>query len=339
MRAAQLVSYRRPLEIREVSRPEPKGQQVLVRIAGAGICHSDLHLIDGMFPLPFLPLTLGHENTGYIESTGEDVIGFSKGDAVAVYGAWNSKGDRFDWKGEGNLSNVNEWVGVGHHGGYAEFLLVPTYKYLIRLNGIDPVEAAPLVDAGLTSYRAVKKLKDRVYPGSTVLLIGIGGQGQFGVQYAKMILPEVRTVAVDIDDRKLETARKLGADHIINSSKENPTDLLKDLTEGEGVQGAIDFVGNTDTMRLAYSSLGRQGRFVIVGLNGGKLQIVPDMTVNEAEVTTSNWGTMLELSEVLYLAQQKKIRINMEKAELDDINDAIDRLSSGAVDGRIVITP
>lgn len=339
MRAAQLVAYGKPLELREVPKPEPRGQQVLVKIAGAGICHSDLHLIEGRFPLPFLPLTLGHENTGYIESMGKDVVGFTKDDAVAVYGAWNSKGDRFDRKGEGNLSNVNEWVGVGHHGGYADYLLVPSYKYLIRLEDMDPIEATPLVDAGLTSYRAVKKLRDNVYPGSTVLLVGIGGQGQFAVQYTKLILPGVRTVAVDIDDDKLRFARKIGADHTINSSREDALDALTELTDGEGVQGAIDFVGISETMTLAYNSLGRQGKFVIVGLNGGKLEISPDMTVNEAEVTTSNWGTLLELGEVIQLARQKRLYTNIETVNLEDVNDAISRLATGKVRGRVVITP
>ena len=339
MKAAQLVSYRTPLEIREVDTPEPSGEQVLVRIAGAGVCHSDLHLIEGMFPLPFLPLTLGHENTGYVENIGSRVTGFEQGAPVAVYGAWNRRSDRFSWKGEGNLSNVNDWVGVGHNGGYAEYLLVPTYKYLLPLNEIDPVRATPLVDAGLTSYRAINKLRSNVYPGSTVVLIGIGGQGQYAVQYSKLMLPQVKTVAIDIDDSKLAAARKLGADEIINSACDNPLKIIKDITNDEGCQGVVDFVGSSETMNMAYSLLGRQGKMVIVGLNGGKLEIVPDMLVNEAEVTTSNWGTMLELSEVISLAESGKLKIQFEKMGLDSVNEALEKLSSGSVNGRMILTP
>ncbi len=339
MKAAQLVEYRKPLEIREVEIPEPTGQQVLVRIAGAGICHSDLHLIEGMFPLPFLPLTLGHENTGYVEKAGEDAIGFDVGDPVAVYGAWTGKSDRFGWKGEGNLSQVKDWVGVGHHGGYAEFLLVPSYRYLLHLGRMDPVKSTPLVDAGLTSYRAVKKLVPNVYPGSNVALIGIGGQGQFGVQYSKLVLPQVNTIAVDIDDGKLGTAKSLGADETMNSTHDDVLGTVWELTHGEGCQGVIDFVGTTETMNLAYSLLGRQGKLVIVGLNGGKLEIVPDMIVNEAEVTTSNWGTMLELSEVIAIASSGKLRIELEEMKLDKVNYALERLKKGAAGGRIILTP
>lgn len=339
MRAAQLVEYGKPLEIRDVEIPEPTGQQVLVRIAGAGICHSDLHLMEGMFPLPFLPLTLGHENTGYVEMIGRDVTGFDIGDPVAVYGAWSQKSDRFGWKGESNLSDVMDWVGVGHHGGYAEYLLVPSYRYLISLGKLDPVASTPLVDAGLTSYRAVKKLGNSVYPGSTVALIGIGGQGQFGLQYSNLILPQVNVIAIDINEDKLKTARNLGAWETMNSLHEDILGNIRDMTHGEGCQGVIDFVGTTDTMNLSYSLLGRQGKLVIVGLNGGRLELVPDMVVNEAEVTTSNWGTMLELSEVISLASGGRLKVEVEEMKLDRVNQALEMLKTGAARGRLVLTP
>lgn len=339
MKAAQLVEYGKPLEIREVDIPKPSGQQVLVRITGAGICHSDLHLMEGMFQLPFLPLTLGHENTGHVEMMGEDVSGFNIGDPVAVYGAWNSRNDRFGWKGEGNLSDVRDWVGVGHHGGYAEYLLVPSYRYLIHLGNLDPLKATPLVDAGLTSYRAVKKLRNSVYPGSTIALIGIGGQGQFGLQYSSLVLPQVRTIAIDIDENKLRTARNLGANETINSLHDDVLTQIRQMTGGEGCQGVIDFVGTSETMNLAYSLLGRQGKLVIVGLNGGKLEIVPDMVVNEAEVTTSNWGTMLELSEVISLATLGRLKIEIETVKLERANEALDKLSKGMAKGRIILKP
>lgn len=339
MKAAQLIAFGKPLEIRDVDKPTPKGEEVLIRVAGAGICHSDLHLIEGKFPLPFLPITLGHENTGFVEELGENSIGFEIGDPVAVYGAWNTFNDRFSLKGEGNLSNVSDWEGVGHHGGYAEYLLVKSYRYLLHLGDLDPIESVPLVDAGLTSFRAVNKLKSAVYPGATVVIIGAGGQGQFGIQYSKLVLPQVRTVAVDINETRLKEAIENGADITINNSKENLRDKMIDITRGEGCQGVIDFVGSTETLNLAYSILGRQGKLVIVGLSGGKLEIVPDMLVNEAEVTTSNWGTMLELSEVLYLAKSGRLRIDYETISLDSINKAFDKLRERKNKGRIVIIP
>jgi len=224
MRVAQLLAYKRPLEIREVPVPEPRGENVLIRIVGSGLCHSDLHFMDGAVPIiPSFPFTLGHENAGTIAAVGENVHAVQIGDPVVVFGGWSVKSDRFSRSGQEQLSDMNAWVGVGQPGGYADYLLVPTYRYLLPAQGLDLVEAAALTDAGLTPYRAVKKLVPVIYPGSAVVIIGAGGLGQFGVQYARLLLPAATTVvAVDVDSQKLEIARDLGADVVINSRNEDP---------------------------------------------------------------------------------------------------------------------
>ena len=340
MRAAQLLAYKRPLEIREVPVPEPRGENVLIRIVGSGLCHSDLHFMDGEVPIiPSFPFTLGHENAGTIAAVGENVHAVQIGDPVVVFGGWSVKSDRFSRSGQEQLSDMNAWVGVGQPGGYADYLLVPTYRYLLPAQGLDLVEAAALTDAGLTPYRAVKKLVPVIYPGSAVVIIGAGGLGQFGVQYARLLLPAATTVvAVDVDSQKLEIARDLGADVVINSRNEDPVQRIKELTGGEGAQGVVDFVGADTTLRQAYQSAGRQARIVIVGLAGGTLPFTA-LSLNEIEVTTSRWGSILELSEVLALARKGLLRTRIQRVGFDEMNQTFDILADGQIEGRAVLVP
>ena len=343
MRAAQLVAYKQPLEIREVPIPEPQGENVLIRIAGSGLCHSDLHLMTGEVPLiSSFPFTLGHENAGTIAALGNEVHTFQLGDPVVVFGGWTDKSDRFTWSGQEQLSDITKWSGIGQPGGYADYLLVPTYRYLLPAQGLDLAEAAALTDAGLTPYRAMKKLVPAIYPGSTVVIIGTGGLGQFGVQYAKLLLPAATTVvAVDVDSRKLEIARNLGADVVINSSNEDPVQRIKEFTNGEGAQGIVDFVGADATMRQAYQSAGRQARVVIVGLAGGSLPftVIRTGSIEEIEVTTSSWGNITELSEVLALSRKGLIRSRIQRIGFEQINETFDQLAHGQIEGRAVLVP
>jgi len=341
MQAAQLVAYKQPLEIREVPVPEPRGENVLIRIAGSGLCHSDLHVMEGEVQLASsLPFTLGHENAGIIAAVGNEVHDFHIDDPVVVFGGWSTHSDRFTHTGQEQLSDLPHWGGVGQPGGYAQYLLVPTYRYLLHAPPmLDLAEAAALTDAGLTPYRAVKKLGNAIYPGSLAVIIGVGGLGQFGVQYAKLLLPAGTTVvAIDVDRRKLEMARELGADVVINSREEDPVQRIKELTGGEGAQGIVDFVGSDATMLQAYQSAGRQARVVIVGLAGGTLPFSA-AALNEVEITSSLWGSIQELCEVLTLAQKRLIRTRIQRISFDEINQTFDRLAHGQIEGRAVLTP
>ncbi|NMP25171.1 alcohol dehydrogenase catalytic domain-containing protein [Sulfobacillus sp. DSM 109850] len=259
-----MVEYKRPLQIREVPIPEPHGEAVLVKIGGSGLCHSDLHLMSGERPKPLpLPFTLGHENAGWVAAVGDSVQSVKVGDAVAVYGGWSTHPDRFTWLGMEQLTDVQSWVGIGTTGGYADYLLVPSYRYLLPLNGLDPVEAAPLTDAGLTPYRAIKKILPHLYPGATIVLIGAGGLGQFGVQYAKALAPACQIIVLDINEEKLAMARTVGADVVLNGSRDDVIDQVKRLTEGEGAQGIVDFVGSDATMAQAAALAGRRAKVVL----------------------------------------------------------------------------
>lgn len=164
MSAMQMIDYRKPLEIRDIPIPEVRGEEVLIKIQGSGLCHSDLHLMDGSIRIiPRFPFILGHENSGTVEEVGEAVSGFKKDDPVVVYGGWSRKPDRFVWTGQEQLTNIQDWVGIGQPGGYAQYLKVPTFRYLLHTNEIDLIEAAVLTDAGLTPYRAIKKLFPTMY--------------------------------------------------------------------------------------------------------------------------------------------------------------------------------
>ena len=171
---ARLHEYGKPLQIDEVPIPEVKGDEVLVRIAGSYVCSSDLDLMSGRVPGIRLPLTLGHNNAGYLEQVGPDVPDFLKeGTSVAVFGGWGCGHCRFCRQGEEQLCGLTTWVGFGVDGGYAQYLHVPAHRHLIKLNELDPIETAPLIDAGLTPYRAVKLTLPYLYPGSAAVILGV----------------------------------------------------------------------------------------------------------------------------------------------------------------------
>ena len=201
--------------------------------------------------IPSFPFTLGHENAGIIEEIDENVSGFKKGDSVVVYGGWSKMSDSFSLTGQEQLTDIQDWVGIGQPEGYAQYLKVPSFRYLLPGEGLDHVESAVLTDAGLTPYRAIKKLLPSLYPGSTVVIIGCGGLGQFGVQHAKLLTQYSKVIAIDVDDKKLAIAKELGADTIINSKKEDAVAKVKELTYNEGAQGMVDFVGADATLAQA----------------------------------------------------------------------------------------
>ena len=186
MRAALLDGYRTDLEVRDLPVPEPGPGQVLVRVGGAGLCHSDLHLADGDIPvLPSFPWVLGHEVAGWVEALGRGVRGVSHGEPVAIFGGWGCGTCRVCVGGNEQLCNTTSWLGIGHPGGFARYVVAPV-RHLVPLGSLDPVAGAPLTDAALTPYRAVRKALPRLVPGSTAVVIGCGGLGQMAVQLLAM---------------------------------------------------------------------------------------------------------------------------------------------------------
>ena len=336
MRAARLIEPGKPLMIQDVPEPEVEGDQVLVRIAGAGVCHSDLHILD-MAGAIALPRTLGHENTGYVVQLGPDATGISQDDAVAVYGGWGCGRCRYCKGGEEQLCDITKWVGLGSDGGYAEFLLVPHSRYLVALDGLDPVEAAPLTDAALTPYRAIKSARPLLNGGATAVVLGVGGLGQFAVQILRATT-DARIIAIDADESKLGRAREHGAG-VTLKSEADVSSAIKEHTDGEGAQVVFDLVGSDETLALAVQCVARGGRIALIGLAGGTLGYSALAVPWEAQVVSSAWGTRDELAEVLDLARRGDIRSRVQTYPLENINDALEDLRAGRVDGRAVITP
>nr|BFD81776.1 NAD(P)-dependent alcohol dehydrogenase [Streptomyces sp. Xyl84] len=346
MRAFQLVGWRKPPELREVPVPEAGPGQVLVKVAGAGACHSDLHIMEAPGPprglATELPFTLGHENAGWVERLGPGVTGFTPGDPVIVYGSWGCGICAACRQGRENycqrLGGQGPGLGGGHDGGMAEYLLVPGPRYLIPLGSLDPRQAAPLSDAGLTSYHAVKRSLHLLGPGSTAVVIGAGGLGQVTIQILRALTTATTVVAVDTDSGKRETAKHMGADEALPPGDEAVA-RIRDLTGQQGAELVLDMVGIDPTLRMAAQVARVLGHLTIVGLGGGALPVNFTSPPHECSVASPYWGTLPELMEVITLAQQEKIRVLVEHFPLERAAEAYQLLHDGKIRGRAVITP
>jgi propanol-preferring alcohol dehydrogenase len=339
MRAARLYEYGEPMRIDEVPTPEPGPGEVLVRIGGAGACHSDLHIIDGEIPLlGEEPKILGHENAGWVEATGPGVTTFERGEPVLVFGGWGCGLCRRCLGGEEQLCDSRRWGGLGPPGGYAEYLLVPSARHLVRIGDLDPVEAAPLTDAALTPYRAVKKVAPRLLGGGWALVIGAGGLGQMAIQFLRLLTP-AGVVVADLAADKREAALALGADVVVDPGAPDAAERIRDATHGEGAAAVVDLVGTEPTLALAAASLGFKGELVIVGLGNGAVPVSFFGWPPESVVTTSHWGTRNELEEVVAHARAGRLTLRVERARLEDVNDVFARLATGRVEGRAVLVP
>ena len=339
-----MLGWRQPPELCEVPVPEPGPGEVLIKVAGAGACHSDLHLMEwpeGAVPY-VLPFTLGHENAGWVEATGDGVDGFAAGDAVAVCGPWGCGRCRECRRGRETLcermGRSGVWGGgLGRDGGMAEFMLVPDARLMIALDGLDPRDAAPLTDAALTPYHAIKRSLPLLVPGATAVLIGIGGLGHLGVQLVRA-LSAARVIAVDLSAEKLRLARSVGAHETVESGP-GAAEVIRELTGGLGAELVVDFVGADATMALAAAAVRRGGDAAIVGLAGGSLRYALGTMPFDATLTTPYWGTASELGEVLALARAGAITAHTQRFPLERVGEAYDALRDGTLEGRAVICP
>jgi propanol-preferring alcohol dehydrogenase len=314
----------------------------LVKVEGAGFCHSDIHVIDGEIRvLPRLPLTLGHENAGRVAAIGAGVGTLRDGDPVAVYGGWGCGACSLCVTGHEQLCETPQWVGLSaHDGGYAEYLLVPHERYLVKLAHLRPEEAAPLTDAALTPYRAIRKALPFLEPDHYALVIGLGGLGQYGLKLLRL-LSGCPVIAVDVSDQKLALARGLGAEVVLNGRDPQLAACLKELTHGHGVAAAFDFVGSDATLALAIGATRALGKVTQVGLAGGSARLkVLESSAFEVTFEATLWGTIKELREVLALAESGRLSpIALDFEPLDGINDVYARVKRGEVAGRAVIRP
>jgi len=320
------------LRIEDVPQPTVGPGDVLVEVAACGVCHSDLHVMDGDLPI-VEPRVLGHEVAGTVVEIGAGVD-LATGTDVAVFGGWGCRDCDTCARGRDQLCNLSNWLGIGHDGGYAEYVRVPTPDYCLPLEGLAPVEAAPLTDAALTPYRALRKAD--VGPGDTAALIGIGGLGEFGVQLARSWGCHV--VAVDREPGKLDRATELGADATVEAPGAVPRDV-KAAADGP-VDAVVDFVGVDETLQWASNVLGVDGHLVLAGIGGGTLDFSWNPLVgSEVTYRTVQWGTPAELRDVLELARQGRIEADVRPVDLEALPETFERLRAGDVEGRAVVGP
>jgi propanol-preferring alcohol dehydrogenase len=351
MKSAKIIEINQPLQIQESKTPKPKGSQVLVKVQSSGVCHSDIHLWEGGYEGPqgqFLkttdrgvkyPLTPGHEIAGIIDSLGEQSEGFKKNEKVLVY-PWIGDGLCPACRiGEENLCDKPRSLGIYNDGGYADYVLVPSYKYLIKLGDeIDIDTSAPLSCSALTAYGAVKN--GNLTPNDNVVIVGTGGLGLMAIQLAKAITGS-RIIALDRDDEKLKAAKHNGADDIINSTKEDPVKAVMELTERMGADAVIDFVNASSTVEVDMKFLRRRAKLVLVGLFGGELKLnLIAMPTRSYRLIGSYTGSMNDLIELVSLAKRGIIKpVISNRFRLDEATKALSMLKNGKILGRGVINP
>lgn len=348
MRALRLINWKADPELVEVPKPTPGPGQVVVKIGGAGACHSDLHLMHDFAPgmMPWQPpFTLGHENAGWVDSIGDGVSTVTEGDAVAVYGAWGcGTCDQCRRSAENYCEKpaaapvVSGGGGLGMDGGMAEYLLVPAERLLVPLpNGLEPATAAPLTDAGLTPYHAIRRSWPKMTPTSTVVVIGVGGLGHLAVQLVKATTA-ARVIAVDNRRQALDLAAQIGADLTVMSDAK-AADAIRDFTAGRGADVLLDFVGAEATIGLARTAARALGDVTIVGIAGGSVPLSYFSQPYEVSIQTTYWGSRSELVELLDLASRGLLHVESTAYALDDAPQAYRDLHNGKVRGRAVIVP
>ncbi|MFH9001984.1 NAD(P)-dependent alcohol dehydrogenase [Streptomyces afghaniensis] len=344
MRALRLTAWGEPPAPAEVERPVPRGGEILVRVEATGLCHSDLHVM-GAVPgaLPYrLPFTLGHEVAGRIAALGPDAD-VRVGDRVVLYGPWGCGACDRCAAGRDNYCDRRDtltWhgAGLGRDGGMAEYVLVPSARHLVPIDGLSADQAAPLSDAGLTSYHAVAGLRHALGEDTTTVVIGVGGLGHLAVQILRATTGS-RVLAVDVREDALALAERSGAD-FGTLVRADTARVLRARTGGAGVDAVLDFVGTTQTLELAVGILRPGGELAVVGSGGGRLTVYkPGVLPPGFRLSLPFWGTRPELAEVVALAGSGAIHVETERFPLSAAPEAIDRLRRGRVRGRAVLVP
>lgn len=344
MQAFQLTAWQQPPELRDVPVPEPQAGEVLLKVAGAGACHSDLHLMDwapGLMPFD-PPFTLGHENAGWVERVGAGVHGVQADEPVLVYGPWGCGRCAACRRSSENYCERAAEIGVmggglGRDGGMAEYMLVPAERLLLPLGELDPRDAAPLTDAALTPYHAIKRSLHKLVPGSSAVVIGAGGLGHMAIQLLAALAP-AQIVAVDLSAEKLALASEVGATETVQAG-EDAAAQVREATRGRGAELVLDLVGSDDTLALG-AQVGRpEGDLTLVGIAGGTFPLSFFSQPYEQAIATTYWGSAIELLEVLELARAGRIHAHVERFPLDQVSEVYDRLRRGEIDGRAVICP
>ena len=341
MKAARLHAYDSPLALDDVPQPDLLGPgEVVVRIGGAGLCRTDLHIIEGIWREKVgvtLPYTLGHENAGWVEAVGEGVTTVREGDAVIVHPLVTCGVCPACRRGEDMYCANGSFPGITVDGGFAEYLRTNERALVKLAEGIEPKDVAPYADAGLTAYRAARKAAGILRPGQRVAVVGVGGLGHIALQVLHELCA-AEVVAVDRSELALGLARELGAEHVVTGG-EHAVEAVRELSGGEGVEAVVDFVGEGDSVDQGIAMLRRGGTYFAVGY-GGRVHVPTiDVIFSEISVVGNLVGNYTELAELMALAAQGRVHLRTQAYRLDDINTAVDDLHHGRIQGRGVIVP
>ncbi len=332
MKAAVVPQLGAPLEIRDVPVPDPGRGEVLVRIETSGLCHTDIHAARGDWPVkPTIPLIPGHEGVGLVTALGEGVTEVAVGDRVAIPWLGHACGHcRYCVAGWETYCTSPEYTGYTRDGSYAEYAVAHASHVVPVPEGVSAFDAAPLTCAGVTTYKAIKVA--RPLPGETAMVVGIGGLGHLGLQYAKIF--GATTVAVDVDDTKLQLAKELGADHVLDARG----DLADQLAALGGVDVALVTVPSPAAMAAAHAALNPNGRLVLVGLPADNRLEIPvfETVLKGISVIGSLVGTRNDLTDCFALHAQGRTRVVAESRKLDDVNACFEEVLAGAVPARLV---
>ena len=330
-----------PLRIEEVPLPKPRGTEIRIRVAGCGVCHTDLHIARTSRMRVHRPITLGHEVAGWIDAAGSKAAPelrharLHEGDPVLVFGGWGCGACSQCSAGEEQRCERSASPGFQRDGGYAEYMLVPHARHLVGLGPhLHPWHAAPLADAGVTPWRAVQRASAWLKPGARVLLIGLGGLGQFALQYLRRI-PDLTIAVRELSPEKLAIAGRLGADLGLLMGDE----ALVELGLGGPADVVFDFVGNDPSLDYAVRNVAPGGLVSLVGEGGGRFEFTFNRVPVEASLTTTAWGSLADLHEVVRLAKRGRMHWTVERMPLTEAAAAHDMLAEGRVAGRIVLVP
>jgi len=343
MKAVQVVGYHQNMQLTEVADPTITGPlDVIVRIGGAGVCRTDLHILEGQWAEKSgvtLPYTIGHENAGWVHSVGSSVTNVAVGDKVIVHPLVTCGLCRACRSGDDVHCSASDFPGIDSSGGYAEFLKTSARSVITLDDSLEPADVAALADAGLTAYHAVAKASRLLRPGHFAVMIGAGGLGHIGVQVFKAI-SGATLIVTDRNPEALALAKELGADHVVLASADGShIAAIRELTSGNGAEAIIDFVGEGGATKDGVAMLRGAGNYYVVGY--GENIDVPTIDIISAEINIIGnlVGSYNDLVELMALAAQGKVSLHTVKYRLEDYQQALDDLDAGRIRGRAILVP
>ncbi|MEV1054186.1 NAD(P)-dependent alcohol dehydrogenase [Streptomyces sp. NPDC049887] len=341
MKAVQVIEYDKPPELVDVPDPQITGPlDVIVRIGGAGVCRTDLHILEGQWKEKSgvtLPYTIGHENAGWVAEVGQAVTHVRVGDPVILHPLATCGLCRACRDGDDVHCTDSAFPGIDADGGYAEYVRTGARSVVPLAPSLDPASVAALADAGLTAYHAVAKAARVLRPGDRAVVIGAGGLGHIGIQVLRALSP-VEMIVIDRSPEALALARELGADHTL-AADGSEAERVRELTGGHGAEAVLDFVGEGGAVETGVACLRRNGNYYVIGY-GGHLH-VPTIDVISTEINFIGnlVGSYNDLAELMVLAARGKVTLHTQRYPLDSFRQALDDLHAGAVRGRAILIP